>query len=388
LIEYSPQLGLATNQMWTEPSDHLSEVENETTRQRSFQLKLLAVAGVLFVMAGVAFFSMEFTLHAEGIVQRQDEFIVFAPADGALKSVAIKEGDSVEAGDPLCRFDDREIELNLLEKRQERQLFEFQLASNTLAMNRSEVRPDDRELVNSRERLRLLTGISHIQRESLESYKGLVAQNAISQTQLQERIIENIRVELDLSDAAERVRWLDKGILEIEKEHLRLEDKRLHNAIALLDEEIAIYENLQTSYRLSAPISGRITEINYPYSGMAVTKGAPILKISNPDSPYLIVAKVGEKNFDLIRQGTPVRMESKVFDSMLEGFISGPVTWLEAEGGSVDSVSGRDVSFEIKIEVKATPHPLVLGSGLDVYFMLGKRSFLKTLMGQPQLRRE
>jgi multidrug resistance efflux pump len=371
-----------------EQSDHLSQVEDETAKQRSIQLRLLVVTGILFVVAGIAFFRMEFTEHAEGIVQRREEFIVFSPVDGALESMLIKEGDMVIAGDPLCHFDEREIELSILEKRRERQMLKFQHASNSLAISRAEVRPEDRELVNSRERLRLLKEISRIQRESLESLRGLVAQNAISETQLQERIVENMRVELDLSDAAERVRWLDNGILKIEKEYLELEDERLRDAIALLDEEIAIRENLRASYRLSAPISGQVTEVRHPYAGMAVAKGSPILKISNPESPYLVVAKVGERNFDLIKEGTPVRMESKVFDSMLEGFIRGSVIRVDAGGRLAEGSPGGEVNFEIEIEVETTPHPLVLGSSLDVYFMLGKRSLIKTLLGQPQTRRE
>jgi multidrug resistance efflux pump len=375
-------------QMRTEPIDHLSEVEDETSKQRSIQLKLLVVAGVLFLLAGIAFFRMELTVHAEGIIQRSEEFIVFAPAEGTLESVAVKEGDTVKAGDALCLFDDREIELLIIGKRLERQELEFQHASNELAMSRVAVRPEDRELVNSRERHRLLAEISSIQQEGLDSLQELAERNAISQTRVQEQMVENMRVELDLSDAAERVRWLDAGILAIENERLALEDKRLRDAIELLDEEIAIREKLRASYRLHAPISGRITGVHYPFAGMAVAKGAPILKISNPESPYLVIATVGEKNFDLIEEGTRVRMESKVFDSMLEGLIYGRVTQVDPEGRLAQAAKGGGVNFEIEIEIEITPHPLDLGSSLDVYFMLGKRSLLKTLLGQPQKRRE
>jgi len=113
-----------------------------------------------------------------------------------------------------------------------------------------------------------------------------------------------------------------------------------------------------------------------------------ILKISNPESPYLVIATVGEKNFDLIEEGTRVRMESKVFDSMLEGLIYGRVTQVDPEGRLAQAAKGGGVNFEIEIEIEITPHPLDLGSSLDVYFMLGKRSLLKTLLGQPQKRRE
>ena len=373
--------------MLEEPIDHLSQVEDETAKQRSLHLKLLVAAGVLFMVAGIAFFRMELTVQAPGIVQRREAFIVFAPADGVLETVAIKEGDLVNAGDPLCRFNTREIDLSILEKKRERQILEFHAAANALAMSRSDVRPEDRELVNSRERLRLLSEISKIQQAGLDSLRDLAARNAISQTQLHEQTVENMRVELDRSDAAERVRWLDSGILELEEQRLAMEDKRLRGTIALLNEEIAIRESLRSSYSLSAPIAGRVTEVEFPYAGMAISKGAPILKISNPRSSYEVVARVGERNFDLIVVGTPVQMESKVFDSVLEGMIRGVVTRVDPQGKFTESATGGEVNFEIEIEVEETPHPLVLGSSLEVYFMLGKRSLLKTFLGQPENQR-
>ena len=54
--------------MLEEPIDHLSQVEDETAKQRSLHLKLLVAAGVLFMVAGIAFFRMELTVQAPGIV--------------------------------------------------------------------------------------------------------------------------------------------------------------------------------------------------------------------------------------------------------------------------------------------------------------------------------
>ena len=170
----------------------------------------------------------------------------------------------------------------------------------------------------------------------------------------------------------------------MERGYLVLENERLMSEIKLLEEEIEIRERVSDSYRISATISGRITDLSFPYLGMAVKKGEPILKISNLTSPYAVTAQVGERNFDLIKVGTSVRMESKVFDSVLEGFILGKVTKIDPEGKHALPGTDGNVTFEIEIEVDEAPHPLVRGSSLDVYFLLGKRSLLKTLFDQPE----
>ena len=188
-------------------------------------------------------------------------------------------------------------------------------------------------------------------------------------------------------EAAERVAWLDNDILEIERERLILNRDRLRRQIDLIDREISILEEQKRDYQLTAPITGRVTDLIYKYAGMAVAKGAQILKISNPESPYIVIAQVGERNFDLIREGTRVRMESKVFDSILEGAIYGHVTIIDPEGTQSESDTSGVSIFRVEIEVEETPHPLVLGSGIDVYFLLGKQSLLKMLVNQPQERR-
>ena len=370
-----------------EPDDALAHVEDDLTRSQSLQMKLLVIAGIMFVLAGIAFFRMELTVRATGVVLQHDEFIVFSPAEGVIASVDILEGDLVMKGEPLCALDDKEIELELLQKRRDRQILEFQLAGNELNLKESKVRPSDPELAKASDRLTLLSEIESIQRENLNTLKSLVEKKAVSQTTYQEQAVEHLRVELERMEAAERVAWLDNGILEIERERLILDRDRLRRQIDLIDREIAILEEQKRDYQLTAPITGRVTDLIYKYAGMAVAKGAQILKISNPESPYIVIAQVGERNFDLIRKGTPVRMESKVFNSILEGAIYGQVTIIDPEGTQSESETSEESIFRVEIEVEETPHPLVLGSGIDVYFLLGNQSLLKMLFNQPQKRR-
>jgi hypothetical protein len=121
---------------------------------------------------------------------------------------------------------------------------------------------------------------------------------------------------------------------------------------------------------------------------MTLAKGEPLLKISNANSKYVVEAEVGERNFDLIQEGTEVRMESRVFDSILEGFIMGSVTQVDPQGRFDIYLEEDGPTFDVEIEVSYTPHPLILGSRLDVYFLIGKRSIFKSLFDLPESPRE
>ncbi len=74
---------------------------------------------------------------------------------------------------------------------------------------------------------------------------------------------------------------------------------------------------------------------------------------------------------DLVRLGTPARMESAVFDSMLEGYVEGTVVRVAPE--SAPASASAPALYEVDIDVQKSPYPLVLGSGVDVRLLMGRR---------------
>ena len=64
-------------------------------------------------------------------------------------------------------------------------------------------------------------------------------------------------------------------------------------------------------------------------------------------------------------------MESDVFDSMLEGHVEGTVIRVGPEGAP--GMNGGEALYEVDVEVTHSPYPLVLGSGMQVRLLLGRR---------------
>ncbi|AWT59602.1 MAG: hypothetical protein DF168_00794 [Candidatus Moanabacter tarae] len=370
--------------MPVEHEDIFTKIEDDFKRHRSSVLRLLLVGGLLCILAGVSFFQMEQRVYATGIVLRDEEFIIFSQSNGLISRIDIEEGDNVEEGDLLAILDDSDINLKLLELRHQLQILVSELAQNKLAIAEFDVRPGNGNLLNAGERLDLLNEMTEIRTEYVNSLKKLRDQNAVPQAQYAEERAQLLQLELDRSDAQLQAEWVKEGVLDIEKKSLLEEGNRLANQAVLLRKQISISENLKNRLHIRAPIGGRITELKYPYAGMTLAKGEPLLKISNSNSKYVVEAEVGERNFDLIEEGTPVRMESRVFDSILEGFIMGSVTQVDPQGRFEMYVEEAGPTFDVEIEVSYTPHPLILGSRIDVYFLIGKRSIIKTLFDIPE----
>ena len=371
-----------------EDQDIFTKIEDDFKRHRSSVLRLLLVGGFLCILAGISSFQMEQRVHATGIVLRDEEFIIFSQSNELISRIEIEEGDEVEKGDLLVVLDNSDINLQLLELRHQLQILISELAQNKLSIAEFDVRPGNGNLLNAEERLDLLNEMADIRQEYVSSLKKLRDQNAVPQAQYAEERAQLLQLELDRSDAKLQAEWVKEGVLGIEKESLLEEGNRLEQEVILLREQISISEKLKNRLLIHAPIGGRITELKYPYAGMTLAKGEPLLKISNSNSKYVVEAEVGERNFDLIQEGTEVRMESRVFDSILEGFIMGSVTQVDPQGRFDIYLEEDGPTFDVEIEVSYTPHPLILGSRLDVYFLIGKRSIFKSLFDLPESPRE
>ena len=364
--------------------DTFQTFESEFTRTRSSIPFVLGIVGLGLIGIGLVLLRMDMIVRDVGIVRKSHEWYVFAPANGVLAEVAVDGGDFVEKGDFLFSLKDDEVELELIEKRRELNQLRSILERNKLLIKEFEGRPAEAKLVSAQDRLKLLDEVLELQKQNLEALNPLLEQNAVSRQLYNTRQSEYLRTEIQRSETAQWAQWEAAGLIEIEREKLLLENRRRQQEIALLEEEIAINERIRGELRVFAPIRGQVTDLAYKYPGMVVREGEVVQQISDPDSPYRVLTEVDERNVDLIEIGTPVRMESMVFDSVLEGFIYGVVTEVDPLGNPSRETESQSPRFDIEIKVEQTPYPLVLGSRLNVYFMLGKRSLWKMFFNIPK----
>ena len=331
-----------------------------------------AVVGVALVGIGLVFLRFDLTIRASGIVQARDEVRVFAPLDGVIAQHYIELGQAVTNGDLLLNLDDTDLKLRALTVERDLAETEAALERNRIARAELAVKPGPAEIVTADERRERLARITAIQQDIEKNYTSGRDLQIISELEVRRQEIERLRSELDLLQASLMAEWQKAGVPAFEGERLVAEQKRLEALTQLGRRELELYAHLREATRVTAPLAGQVVALTARFPGMAVTRGTELIKLVATGGPFRVRAYVPERNVDLVRVGARALMESAVFDSMLEGYVEGTVVRVAPEGAAEQGVVSAP-RYEVDIDVLHSPYPLVLGSGMEVRLLLGRR---------------
>lgn len=336
---------------------------------------LSAVIGAALVVAGIALLKVDVSVRATGQVYSPDERRVFSPADGVLAARHVELGQVVRAGEPLLELDQTDLVQREIELDRAIAEAESALARQDLALRRLEIRPIALEVAAAPARRERLGHIAAIYAEIHSNLTRGVEQQSVSEFEARRQLIERLRSEIELAEAEVLARWLEGGLPELERREAELERDRLARALALLRRERDLVASLRASRVIRAPIDGQVVALFARHPGMSVSRGMELAKVAPTGGPVHVRARIPERNVDLVRAGTPALMESRVFDSFLEGPVRGSVIRVAPDA---DSTAAQPL-YEVEIAVGDTPHPLVLGSSLDVRLQLGRRSLFELM---------
>jgi hypothetical protein len=108
-----------------------------------------------------------------------------------------------------------------------------------------------------------------------------------------------------------------------------------------------------------------------------VPEGEYLFSVVDEESPFEVEAMVGQRNFDLLEVGGPVRMKSQVSGGLFGEKIRGTI----AELPIVPETEGQDGPlYEVEISVDSVPFPLVPGSAVEVEFVHGQRTLIDAIL--------
>ncbi|HMP77601.1 MAG TPA: HlyD family efflux transporter periplasmic adaptor subunit [Kiritimatiellia bacterium] len=343
-------------------------------RKHRSSVVLAALIGTLLIACGLLLLRIELTIRATGHVYARDEVRLFAPQDATLLRQAVELGTLVRAGDIVLELEDRELDLRAIQLERERAVTESALAAQRINRREWEVRPAALDLLTAGDRQKRLARIAEIQAQIEKNYNEGHARQIISELELRRQEIDRLRSEMDVMDAALLRDWNQAGLPALHGERIDLEIRRLESTLALIQRELEWVRARREALVIRAPLDGQVVARPVRHPGMAIARGAELIKIAPTGSPIHIKAYIPERNVDLVAAGTPVLMESHVFDSMLEGRVRGAVHRVAPDSEYAADAAPGTARYEIDIAVLDTPHPLVLGSLLDVRLQLGRRS--------------
>ena len=100
--------------------------------------------------------------------------------------------------------------------------------------------------------------------------------------------------------------------------------------------------------------------------------------VADVSAGYMARIYVGERNVDLIRIGSPVRLETPVFSSTSEGYIQGSVTRVV-----MDAEATPESGFEVEIALETWPVEPVIGSRVTAEIILQRQGIAGLLVRRP-----
>lgn len=342
---------------------------------------LTTFLGCLLTFGGLALLRLYMTIHSTGIVAASEETYVFAPEDSTVTEILAQIGDSVKEGTPLFRLNDAQIRWKILQNSKEITELKSSLEMNDLAIKELDIRPANPEVTSAKERLEKLNQIKTLQQQSMDSLEKLIKLQLVGTPEYNRQQEEMIRTEMDRVQTATMVEWGNEGLIKVQRDRLVGQSEKLKELIQLGQQEID-YLNQQASLLIvKATMTGKLVSNDFRYPGMAVNRGVPMAKIARDDGKYRVRAFVGEHNIDLLEVGTRARMSSEVFDSIFEGYLWGKVSRIipESETDTLRRNHSEEPIYEVEILIDETPRQLILGSRVEVDFMLDRLSMFEFL---------
>ncbi len=352
---------------------------------RTFFLFTLLI-GTLLVCSGVVFLRMEYNIIGDGIVHAQEEWHVYAPVSERLSEVNVTVGQHVQASNHLFQLDNMEINLEIIRRQEVLLKTRHELNELDTSIHISQLKPSDPQMAIAKERLSLLQEIKEIQTTMTESLANLSQQRAIRSLEYYRQQVENLRTHLDILQTSWWKQSIEGGLWELEQTALKSRKAHLQELCEHMEQEIQLLQQRRQGMTVTSPIDGIIAEIDYRHTGMVPAKGDRLAKIIQQDGRYRVRTWLDQRNYDLIRPGLPVRMESQVFNSTLEGYIIGRVIRSGPDANTTRSQQGEPL-YEVWIEVLESPYPLLHGSSVKVHIQMGKVPIWRSLFKLPEQRR-
>ena len=341
-------------------------MEQVPNKQKKFPLRPIILGVVLIVGGYFGYKQIHFALTHETTDNAQIETQitpVLPRVAGYVKSISVKDYDSVKTGQLVVELDDAELQSQLQELEADYTQASVDIVNAQAALNNAVV-----SLKVNRGNIDL----SDIkQQKALEDYnrdKALYEAEAITKKQLDDSKFNyessqktTSNSQNDLGSAQSRIAVLESSV------------KKTEAAMAVKQARIDQVKLKLTYTKIYAPQAGKIGKKNVS-EGQFIQAGTPLFSIVN-DSTYWVVANFKENQIAALTQGKHVELR---VDAYPDEKITGTVASLSDATGAKfallppDNSSGNFVKVTQRVPVKiwindVAKYKNILRAGLSVY---------------------
>ena len=340
---------------------------NQATQQeKKFPVRFIVIGIIFLVAAFFGYKKISYVLTHETTDNAQIETQitpVLPRVSGYVKSIAIKDYDSVKTGQLVVELDDAELQSQLEEMEADYKQSEVDIVNAKALLNNAIVSLSVNRGTIDINNVKLQKSKEDVQRD-----KNLYAAEAITKKQLDDSqfALETAQKQLDnskndLNSAESRIAVLNASVQKTEA------------ALAVKQAKID-QTKLKISYtKIYAPQSGKIGKKNVS-EGQFIQAGTPLFSIVN-DSTYWIVANFKENQLSKLIPGKEVNIE---IDALPDLKLKGTIQSLSDATGArfsllpPDNASGNFVKVTQRVPVKINindveKYKTQLRAGLSVF---------------------
>lgn len=338
----------------------------QASTEKKSPVKLIILVAVLLVAGYLGYNKIHYAVTHETTDNAQVETQitpVLPRVAGYVKTISVKDYDSVKAGQLVVELDDAELQTQLMEMEADYKQAEVDVTNAKAALNNAIV-----SLRVNKGNIELSQLRKQKAEDDLKRDQNLFADQAITRKQLDDSKfnLETVSQQVtnsktDLTAAESRIAVLQAGVAK---------------AAAGLDVKKAKIEQtkLKLTYtKIFAPQAGKIGKKNVS-EGQYVQAGTPLFSIVN-DTTYWVVANFKENQLKKLYPGKEVDIEVDAFpDLKLKGTIE---SLSEATGAKFsllppDNASGNFVKVTQRVPVKIAINDInkyrnMLRAGLSVF---------------------
>ncbi len=306
---------------------------------------------------------------------------------GIVAKILVKDGDSVQAGQPLIQLDDTKArataqslqgqlreaqarEARLLAERDGRDSVQFPLPLRQTAQKDAalaEVLAGQQRIFDSRRQLyqsqfavlaqrqqqiaRQMLGLrfqvtaaekrADIIKKEMETIAPLVAKGIIAQPRKLALEREQAEIEGRRGQAQEEMARAEQGVGEANAQILKLRSDReaeiaqsLREAQALvfqLSERSQAAEDVLTRTQVRAPEDGVVTDLRIRTAGGVVTEGQPLLDLVPKHDRLIVTAQVRPDDIDVVHPGLPAQVRLLPYKHRRVPPVLGTLTYVSAD---------------------------------------------------------
>ncbi len=313
---------------------------------------------------------------------------------GILDRLMVKEGDVVNAGQPLLLLDQTRFQTSFEESANQAMVLKAAIArleaevlgKGAIAFPQGvdphgSIARSERELFNSR-RAKLAEGTGSIGRQigiaqnQLVIVEPLVKRGVVSE-------MEALKLRQEIATHNGKLAELKNGYFQ--DAYTELSAKKAE--LASIEPVVAQRGDQLRRTQIVSPVRGRVNSVMINTRGGVIQPGEPIMEVIPTGDQLLIEAKIKPRDVAFIVPGMEAKVKITAYDFTVYGDLKGRVEQISADTIEEDTPRGKESFYQVLVKTDRAelvkdgkPLPIIPGMIAEVDVLSGKRSVMNYLL--------